>query len=433
MHIEHLLGRVQEIFMFKTAEEAGISWRLRSLIFGGLSAALCASAQAGIDPFNVSVSETVSYDNNYLRNDNNRKSELISATSLTVGIDKAYGRQRYVVNATGTAQRNRNFKQFSNDGYSGAASFSTSIGANSYGSVSAQVSRALQNPDDQTGARAAQSVTTQSASAFFLHGVYSRLGATASVQTVKTDYSLSPVLDKEQVGGRVGLRYNPSDRVTFDLGYRRADIVLVNVAGAGRDINRSDIDLSTSWFVSGYTNLRGSVALSRERRPGTQGFDFDGVTGSLSWDFTPGGRASYGLTFTRDTSNAGQGSAINVLSDARTVSQFSNPTQNLLTNTLSASMRYSLSSKVGLNAGMSYSQYSNVLNASSASLGQLTDITGFEKANVQTTGINAGVNFQAHRLLNLGCSIQAYSRSKSRLSPSYKGESLGCSARLSLD
>jgi hypothetical protein len=406
---------------------------VRAVVMGGGVCLAGASAFAGIDPFSITATESVSYDNNYLRNDNAKKSELISSTVLSLGLDKNYGRQRYTLSASGTAQRNRNFKQFSNDGYAMSASLSSSIGANSYGVVAAQLGRSLQNPDEQTGVRQAQSVSTRTASVYLLHGLYSRLGGTASVQTSKTEYSLTSAQDKDQVGGRLGVRYNPSDRLSFDLGYKRSDVELVNVAAAARKINRSDIDLNTAWFVSGYTNLRASVALSKERRPGTQGFDFDGVTGSLSWDFTPGGRTSYGLSFSRDTSNAGQGTSISVQSDAKTVASFSNPTQNLLTNTVSASMRYSLSSKINLSAGMSYSQYSNVLNASSSNLTQLTDISGFEKASVDTTGVNAGFSFQPYRLVSMGCNLQAYARSKSRLSPSYKGESLGCSASVTLN
>ncbi|MEY4429493.1 MAG: hypothetical protein RLZZ182_2182 [Pseudomonadota bacterium] len=411
---------------------ARTAWSGRAVALSTLTL-IGSSAQAGIDPLSVTVSESVSYDNNYLRNDNAKKSELVSATSLTLALDKSYGRQRYTLSATGTAQRNRNYKQFSNDGYSVAASLSSSIGANSYGALAAQAGKSLQNPDEQSGVRQAQDISTRTASAYLLHGLYSRLGGTASLQTSKTEYSLTREQDKQQVGGRVGVRYNPSDRVSFDLGYKRSDVELVNITTAARKINRSDIDLNTSWFVSGYTNLRGSVAFSRERRPGTQGFDFDGVTGSLSWDFTPGGRTSYGVSFSRDTSNAGQGTSISVQSDATTVASFSNPTQNLLTNTLSASLRYSLTSKVKLAAGMSYSQYSNVLNASSTSVTQLNDISGFEKASVDTVGLNTGFSFQPYRMVSMGCNLQAYSRGKSRLGPSYKGEALGCTASLTLD
>lgn len=407
---------------------------VRLVTIGALVTFSGGAAQSGvIDPFSVTASETVSYDNNYLRSGTSRQSELISSTALTVGLDKSYGRQRYQASATGTAQRNRNFKRFSNDGYAVSASLSSSIGGNSYGALAAQLGRSLQNPDEQTGVRLAQNVTTRSASAFLLHGLYSRLGGSVNLQTSKAIYSLQSQQDKEQVGGRVGLRYNPSDRVSFDLGYKRSDVELINLNTAARKVNRSDIDLTTTWFVSGYTNLRGAVALSRERRPGTQGFDFDGVTGSLTWDFTPGGRTSYGVTISRDTSNAGQGTAISVQSDASTVASFTNPTQNLLTNSISASVRYSLTSKVNLSAGMGYSRYSNVLNATGNSLVQLTDISGFEKANVDTASITAGFSFSPLRLLSMGCNLQAYTRSKSRLSPSYSGESLGCSASLTLD
>jgi hypothetical protein len=400
---------------------------------GALAVMAACPARAGIEPFTAGVSQTVSYDNNYLRNDANRKSELVSSTSVSLGLDKSYGRQRYTINATGTAQRNRNFKQFSNDGYSASAALNSSIGANSYGALSAQITRSLQNPDEQTGVRQAQSVTTRAASAFLLHGLYSRLGVSGNLQTSKTIYSISSVQDKEQIGGRLGLRYNPSDKLSFDLGYRQSDVELVNLNSAARNIERSDIDLTSAWFVSGYTNLRASVSLSKERRPGTEGFDFDGVTGSLAWDFTPGGRASYGLSFVRDTSNAGQGSAILVQSSAQTIAAFTNPTQNLLTNTLSASMRYSVSSKLNLSAGLSYSQYSNVLNATGNNLVQLNDIRGFEKANVNTSGVSVGFSFVPHRVLTVGCNLQGYSRSASRLAPAYQGESLGCSANVKLD
>lgn len=406
--------------------------RMGALAVGATVAMGGAPAHAGIDPFSVTAAETVSYDNNYLRNDSLRQSELVSSTSLTLGLDKSYGRQRYAATVTGTAQRNRQFKQFNNDGYSGALSVSSSIGANSYGSLGVQALKSLQSPDDQTGLRVAQTVSSRSASAFLLHGVYSRLGASASVQTSKTEYSVAKAQDKDQIGGRVGLRYNPSDRLSFDLGYRRADVELVNAAVQAKKINRTDIDLSTAWFVSGYTNLKGSVAMSRERRPGTEGFDFDGVTGSLSWDFTPGGRTSYGLSISRDTSNAGQGTQIAVVSD-KSIASFSNPTQNLLTTTLAGSMRYSLTSKLNLSASAAFSQNSNVLNATGSNFAQLTDIRGFEKVQTQTKSVSAGFTFVPASMLSLGCNIQAYSRSKASRVLGYRGEALNCSASVILD
>jgi hypothetical protein len=397
--------------------------------------AACSGVHAGIDPFRVSVSQSVTYDNNYLRRDKALQSELVSSSTLTFGLDKAYGRQRYTLSASGTTQRNRNFKEFSNDGYGFSATVNSTIGANSYGALAVQSARSQQNPDEQTGLRRAQSVSTRTASAFLLHGLYSRLGGTANLSTTRTEYSVQTDQDKDQIGGRLGVRFSPSDRLSFDLGYKQSDIELVNITSAARTINRSDIDLTTTWFVSGYTNLRGSLALSKERRPGTEGFDFDGVTGSLSWDFTPGGRTSYAVTFSRDTSNAGQGTLFSIPTDSTTVTSFTNPTQNLLTNTLSASLRYALSSKVNLSGGVSHSQYSNALTGSNTSTNQLSDIRGFEKATVDTTGVSAGFSFAPHRLVSVGCNVLAYKRGKSRLTngEGYKGESLGCSANLSLD
>lgn len=411
--------------------------RKRGLRMGALAGGVVVAmgslpAHARIEPFSVTATEALTYDNNYLRNDNNRKSDLVSSTSLTLGLDKSYGRQRYTATVTGTAQRNRNFKQYNNDGYSGALSVSSSIGANSYGSLGAQALKTLQNPDDQTGVRVAQTVSSQSATAFLLHGVYSRLGGTATLQTSKTEYSVSKAQDKEQVGGRLGLRYNPSDRLSFDLGYRRSDVELVNATVQAKKINRTDVDLSTAWFVSGYTNLKGSIALSRERRPGTEGFDFDGVTGSLSWDFTPGGRTSYGLAISRDTSNAGQGTQIAVVSD-KSVSSFNNPTQNLLTTSLTGTMRYALTSKVNLSASAAFSQNSNVLNATSSNLTQLTDIRGFEKVQTYTQAVSAGFTFVPASMLSMGCNVQAYSRSKASRVVGYRGEAVSCSASVLFD
>lgn len=401
--------------------------------------ALAASTavQAGIDPFSITLSQRVTTDNNYLRNDANRVSDTLSVTSLGLGFNKSYGRQTYSARLTGSAQRNRTYTQYDNDGYSGSASIASTVGANSYLAASYSASRALQNPDEQTGVRINDKVTSRSASLFALHGVYSRLGLSANLSQSQTRYSLTTINDKDQVGGRLGVRFNPSDLISFDLGYRRSEVDLVNVAGAGNRINRGDIDLSTYWTVSGYSTLNGSLAYSQEKRPGVSGRDFKGLTGSVGWSFVPGGRLSYNVSVSRDTSNAGQGVNLDIertnADGTKSSGTLNNLSQNLLSTTLNLGANYRFSTKLGFSANASYRRFKDALEGDLTGAVSASDVASLRASTANITTVSTGFNYAPIRNLSLGCNLEAFERTQSLKANGYRGEALGCTASFLMD
>jgi hypothetical protein len=411
---------------------------IASLSCAAVFALAATSAHARIEPLSVSVQQDVSYDNNYLRNDAFRRSELISSTTLQLGLDKDLGRQRYTASLAATAQRNRNFTVFDNDGYSGSMSLSSTVGQNGYVSASASASRSLQDPNERTGTRTEQNVTARNLSVFGLLGVYTRLGLSTNLSTSQTRYSLLSAQDRDQVSARLGARYNVTDLLSFDLGVRRSQVELPNVDVSINRINRTDLDLASTWIITGYSNLRSSVAWSSERRPRTAGFDFDGLTGSLSWNFAPRGRTSYVVSVSRDTDNSGRGDSLNFVRDDGLGNvergTLNNVSQNQLSTALNVGVNHALTSKVNLNGGVAYRRISDTFSGSSTStVIQLSDITSFQKASTDITSVRAGFTVAPRRFVSMGCSLEAYSRSQSRLGAAYNGESLGCNARLTLD
>jgi hypothetical protein len=407
---------------------------------GSCSALLALATMPGLsmaqaNPLTATASEAISYDNNYLRRPGGGPSETTSSTSLGLNFSKSLGRQLYSAEVSVNANRNHEFKQFDYDGYGLGLSASSGLGAKGYVSLQHNRSSGQQNPDEQSGVRFVDRVKQRSTNLFMQYGVSGRLGANASLSAGGVDYSRNFANNSDYAALRLGLSYSPSDRLSLGVGAKKTE---KNLPSLGEKIDRHDYDLSTSWLVSGYSSLAASMAFSQEQRSLNTGSDFKGVTGSLGWSFTPGGKLSYGLSLSRDTQRTGLPSQIygntgrvDAVSDIKAI--LTNQVQNQLTTSLAGKVSWALSSKVGLGLGLTYSQFEDSREAD-----KIGNLSGLESQFLPNQGHQQNLQFTGNytpiRWLRLGCALGAYKRTVSReTTPGYQGQTLGCDASVTLN
>lgn len=398
-------------------------------------ASLCpwSSAVAENNPLSLSVSQDLSFDNNFLRRSGGGPSDTTSLTAATVAYNKSYGRQNYGASVTANATRHNRFKDYDNDGYAVSLGMTTTVGSKGYLALQHSSSRSLQSPDDQTGQRYADTITSQSTALSGQYGVHGRMGVNSTVSSSKTKYSLNTANDREQMGLRVGVTYSPHDLLSFGAGVKKSEQKLVNV---GDKVNRYDYDLNTNWVVTGYSRLSASVALTDEKRVVNEGLDYRGLTGSLRWGYTPGGKMSYSLSLSRDTASSGQGDGTLLTfnpTDNSVVGAIRNQSQNQLTTTLSATANWAATSKIGMGVGLSYSRFTDSLEAEI--IGNISGLESrFLPSDGRQFGASVSVTYSPVRSTRLGCTLQAYKRDQTRLNVSgYRGETLGCDATFSIE
>lgn len=390
------------------------------------------SAVAENNPLSLSISQNLSFDNNFLRRSGGGPSDTTSVTAATVAYNKSYGRQNYGASMTANATRHHRFKDYDNDGYAASLGMTTTVGSKGYLALQHSSSRSLQSPDEQTGQRYADTITSHSTALSGQYGIHGRLGVNSTVSASQIKYSLNRANDRDQMGLRVGVSYSPNDLLSFGAGVKKSEQKLVN---AGDKVNRYDYDLNTNWVVTGYSRLSALVALTDEKRVINEGLDYRGVTGSLRWGYTPGGKMSYGLSISRDTTNSGQGNGtVLVVGDDRSVlGAISNQTQNQLTTTLSATANWAATSKIGVGVGLNYSRFTDSREAEI--IGNISGLESqFLPSNGRQYGASVSVTYNPVRSTRLGCTLQAYKRDQTRLNVSgYRGETLGCDATFSIE
>ncbi len=397
---------------------------------------LAASAPSWADsPLGLMLSETLTYDSNVLKNDGDKRSDLVSSTGLKVFLEKEYGRQRYSASALGVFQRYKDLKDFDNDGYQAHLGFSSELASNAFVSLDHDVGRTLQDLSNQGLTRYRETLITRGTDLKLRYGLYGRWGLTGNITSDQLRYDRNRLSDQDIFGARAGLRYNPSDLLFFDVGVKKSridqDNLPVNIQEGffsrtviGDQIDRSDINLITQWVVTGYSVLDGQIGFTRERYDKDTARDFNGFTGRASWKFTPRGKTSYSLSFFRDTNNSGGYTSAVPFGGASTLA---NPlAQKRLTTGITGSAVWAATSKISATASLTYRNLKEE---------QTNDF--FVAQNISTSGsyrsAALGLQYKPTRALSFDCSVSTYDRSATVLAAGYSGETVACTAGFVID
>ena len=399
-----------------------------------VAAAVCAlvspvaHAQEDDLPLFLTVSQSFTRDSNLLKVTDNGEADTLSTTAVRAGLNKAYGRQNYRLDVTASRNNYSKFDQFNYNGLVSSGEFVTDIGSNFRLTANADVSETLPKFEDSTVNRTGRNtLTTKRAALDLRYGLYGRMSVNAGFTRSDVDYRLTEFDNRESDTWQVGVRYQPHELMYYGLNYAQTNSDLPD-RSLPEEVKRRNLSLVANWRVTGFSLLSGSVGYSRERYKEEPARDFNGVTGSAAWTFTPAGKVTYRLNWRRETNNEGGSSA--------TGSLFGIPftvdrSANRVTNQYSASATWQATSKIAATAQVTHVRYDEELETTSSSLGQ--DVTSSNNQAGRLNVLVLGVDYQPMRSLALGCDLQRYDRTESVFSRAYSGRMVSCSLGFTLD
>jgi hypothetical protein len=412
---------------------------LRTLIAAAVVLMAVSPVQAET-PLSLSVAQSLRYDSNIMRDNNNKYRDAVSSTAVTVGLDKQYGRQTYKASLTGNVNKYKNTKELDHDGYDIEIGFTSTLASNWNFMLDHYSTKQLQSFEEQSRERYAESIVSRVTQGVLQYGLYARWSSSLTLGHSQANYETRNVYDKSSKYVRVGLRHSPTDLLYFDFGVRRTkadspNYPLLDGSVLGDPLKRMDYELNSQWVITGYSRLNARVGWTQEKHSRDSLRDYNGLTGNLRWSYTPTGKTTYSVAIDRDTNNSGGSSRESYITDRVTglpvVFQGLYTSQNRLTTELVLGVNHSTTAKISLNAGFTYRRYEEELR-------QLQDgifgsASGSTSRNGEYRAFSLGANYQIHRAVKLGCALEKYDRTASLFSGEYDGEQVTCNASVKFD
>jgi exopolysaccharide biosynthesis operon protein EpsL len=301
-------------------------------------------ADAG-DVFNVSVSQTLTYDDNLFRlpegqnpqtgNGSASRSDTISHTGLRLTADKPVGRQVLHAAIGMTNVRYDRNRQLDGELTNYSASWDWTLGHLWTGALSWSRAQTIPGFSDYR-APVRDIVTTDAAAARAMLRFHPdwRLTLGAGSSQASHSASVNAVGDSRVDSAEAGLRYVPGTGKEFGLRMRHAEGSYPNrqaVAGNLIDNGYAEdgIDLDAAWQFSGASNFQGAIGQTRRSHNDVPGRDFSGTTGRINWNWRPTGQTSLGFGARREVGAQDDLVATYTVTDAITVSAGWQPTAKL--------------------------------------------------------------------------------------------------------
>lgn len=411
---------------------------LRPVAAAVLSLGVLASghAVAGEDdtPLSLTLAQYLSRDSNFAKDDSYKVGETVSTSVAQVGLNKSYGRQTYQASAKLSAQRYKNFDILNNDGKDVNGSFSTGLFREWLISANGGYNESLNTIQDNVGAnRLVRNIRKYRDGGFSVqYGNGGTWAIAGSYDTNRQTYSLDSQQYQNANQTSKGLKaiYFASDVLNYSLGMRRVvtDYPSNPTYSQVRDRN---IDLSTSWQVSGLSNLSATITKRSTSYTPSDIAGNNGWTGSMNWGYTPHGILSYNVGFYRTTGTDRQ-KYDSVY--AGSFLQTNRVNNNTVTTSLTGSARAQLTGKLGLNLSQTVTRFKvdrnqvSTLDAYALQVGADANVTG---SYYHATTI--AMDYQALRSLSFGCSYQRYSQGVDVYRRKYTGNSVDCNANFTID
>lgn len=415
---------------------------LRPVAVAVLSLGVLASghAVAGEDdtPLSLTLAQYLSRDNNFAKDDNYKVGETISTSVAQVGLNKSYGRQTYRANAKLSAQRYKNFDILNNDGKDVNGSFSTELFRDWLVSANGAYNESLNTIQDNVGAnRLVRNIRKYRDGGFSVqYGNGGTWAVAGSYDNNKQTYSLDSQQYQNANQTSKGLKaiYFASDVLNYSLGMRRVVTEYPSNPTYSQVTDRN-IDLSTSWQISGLSNLSATITKRSTSYTPSDIAGNNGWTGSMNWGYTPHGIVSYNVGFSRTTGTDRQKYAAGVLPIFNSQYDLTgHVNNNTVTTNLSASARAQLTGKLGLNLSQTITRFKVDREQITA-----VDAAAFVySSDASTTGsyyhaTTIAMDYQALRSLSFGCSYQRYSQGVDVYRRKYTGDSVDCNANFTID
>ncbi len=389
-----------------------------------------ANAQASDpNPYYIGVSQSFTRDSNAGRVSSSAgsDSQVVSSTGLNAGINQPFGRQRLRIDGSVSNNRYSGSSSLNNTGYGLNATLDWSTIERLSGSLGYSNNQSLASSFSPFSLLATErnSQKTEELFAKFLLGGVTVLSFTGELSHRKLGNSSVFYANQEysQNAGGLGARYRFSGALDAGVALRLTRGTYPNfqaVPGGflGDDVNRRDVDFSSTWVPTGLTTVNARVSLSRITHSVAAVRDFSGLTGSLSVQHKPAGRISYSASISRDTGT--ENSFVTQLGPrGERVETLIDNSQISTTAQLTAGYEVTAKIQANLSARMTNSK---------------VGIAGLPNSGTNTTsGVNIGVSYAPIRNLVVGAGLGVEQRNTtSTLSSGYRSNTMSVSARYTL-
>jgi hypothetical protein len=399
-----------------------------------LSLLVLASGAARADdedtPLYLSVSHRITRDTNFSK-DAQKQGETINDTSLKVGIDKAYGRQRYRGEAAVTHHDYAHYGDaLNNNSKSVSGTVSSGIASNWLVTLDGSYDEslnAIQN-NTSTNERVVRNIRKYSdANVTVQYGNGGRWAVVGSMDTNKLRYSQDAYRyqNADQNSGGLKLVYYSSDLLNFGLGARQASTTYPNYQNGNTEetVDTDSVDLSANWRVTGLSDFNGFYSRRKSSYDVNQ-HDARGWTAGVGWRYTPRGLLTYHAGYSRATGNDRYASAYQWL-----VLLNADVNYNTVTTTYNLGADYQLTGKVTLGLDYTQSHYAT----DNETIVVLSFLNNSTSNNSMYSNLAFNANYAYSRSVKLGCGINQYKQTRDATRISYDGRSANCFASLTID
>ncbi len=394
-----------------------------------LLAGWCGSCLAQEDeslPLFLTTSLTLMHDSNLART-TERQSDTVRSAAVAAGLNKAYGRQTYLLYGRLTKnQYNRFADVLDNDSKNLNGKFTSELLSNWLVTLGGQYEENLNSLQDNTlQERVIKNVRTYRDTNLSLQ--YGKTGLWSIVGKLDQNdltYSRQRIQNAEQTSQSVRVYYNPSDLMRLGVGPRwvKTEYPYRTVS---KKVEETNLDFTADWRVTGVSSLNGlmSVRDTKYIDSNGQAVNNDSVTGSLGWIYTPRGPVSYSVNLSRKSNSDRFNSGLLGLGSVST---------DYITNSVGLGARWQATAKVTLGANYARNMYDNSRTVK-YSLAQLSVLNSTSNTESHLDTYSLDLQYQPTRSVGLSCSVSKYSQTLDIVRNEYDGHSTSCSASFTLE
>jgi hypothetical protein len=381
---------------------------------------LCGSALAQTSPYSLVLSETLLRESNVLRAPTGgEQSDLISTTSLILGLNQPFGRQRLEASGTVDLARFREFSELNNTGYQVKAQLDWATLENWQGELGVEASQQLYRFDLYSQQQFQELNQERNRNAYLRArvGVVTEWTFSLDGSVAQRDFSADAFANRDQRRRtlQTGLRYVPTPDLGWSATLRRTrgEYPRFSLTDGADDFTRNDIESGLVWRPSGASVVEARLAWSSEDHSQQTARSLKYWSGTASWTWAPTGKLSWLTRLTRDSDTGIDqifAGAPTEYTDAR------------LQTTLETGASWQATPKIKLNAQVRVGngELDSSFNGGPAD----------SRARDRTRTVSIGVAYAPGRSIQLGCNAADQKRSVSGdstgLTFPYTNRSLSC-------
>lgn len=387
----------------------------------------CLAQQEDSLPLFLTTSLSLMHDSNLART-TERQSDTVRSASVAAGLNKAYGRQTYLLyGRLSKNQYNRFGDILDNDSKNLNGKVTSEFLRNWSLTLGGQYDENLNSlQDNDVGNRVVRNIRryrdTNLSVQYGKAGLWSVVG---KLDKNDLSYSQQRVQNADQTSQSLRVFYSPSDLLKLGVGPRLVKTEYPNrqFATDSKKVEDTNLDFTADWRVTGLSALNALVSLrdTKYTEGSGQTTSADAVTGSVGWVFTPRGSLSYNASLSRRT-NSDRFSVGGGLGAVST---------DYITNTLAVGTRWQATSKVSLGANYKRNMYDN--SRTVRFNGVQSGVNASSKTDSHQDIYSLDLQYLPTRSVELECNLTRYKQTQDLIRNEHEGHATSCSASLTLE